>query len=58
MAALALLTLTVMSQLPPADTLPALEASEVPLAAAVTVPLQPAPVMTPAGVAVLTRPAG
>ena len=55
---MALVTLTVMSQLLPAGIAPPVSASEVPLAAAVTVPLQPAPLSVPAGAAVLTRPAG
>ena len=56
--AVALLTLTVMSQLPPAGTLPALKASDAAPAAAVTVPLQPAPLIAPAGEPVFTSPPG
>ena len=45
-------------QLPFAGTLPPLSVSEPPPAAAVTVPLQPAPLIAAAGAAVFTRPPG
>ena len=55
LAALALVTLTVMSQLAFAGTLPPVSVSDAPPAAAVTLPLQPAPLIAAAGVAVFLR---
>jgi hypothetical protein len=51
-------TLLVMSQELAAGMLPAASANAVPLTVAVTEPVQPTPVMVPAGAAVLTKPLG
>src|SRR5687767_11301855 len=51
-------TLTVTVQLPLAGMVPALNATLLPPAVAVTVPAHPAPLIVPAGVAVFTRLAG
>jgi hypothetical protein len=58
LAAVALLTLTVTSQLPAAGMVPPVKASDVPPLAAVTVPKQPAPLSEPVAAAVLSKPAG
>src|SRR5450631_273813 len=53
-----LVTLTLYVQVMPAGTTPTVSASVLPPAAAVSVPVQPAPVIAAPGVAVFTTPAG